>query len=245
MALVSVIIPYFGKKSFIQKTLTSVLNQTFQDFEIILIYDDENKDDLVYIKKILNENSKVKIIDNKKNLGAGLSRNLGIKKSSGSIIAFLDADDYWVPERLEKQINFMMEKNYKFTFCNYKKKNGKEINVFSKKSKVSYKDLLTDCEIGLSTVFLNKTEIVENLFPPLKTKEDLTAWLKITKKKVYAYNFPDYLVEWNYSKKSLSSNLFQKILDGFRVYNIYLKFNFLKSLYYLLLLSFNSIKRKI
>ena len=245
MALVSVIIPYFRKKSFIQKTLTSVLNQTFQDFEIILIYDDEKKDDLVYIKKILNHNPKVNIIDNNRNLGAGLSRNIGIRKSSGSIIAFLDADDYWVPERLEKQIKFMMEKNYKFTFCNYKKKNGKEIKVFSKKSKVTYYDLLTDCEIGLSTVLLNKTEIVKDLFPPLKTKEDLTAWLKITKKKVYAYNFPDYLVEWNYSKKSLSSNLFQKILDGFRVYNIYLKFNFLKSLYYLLLLSFNSIKRKI
>ena len=135
MALVSIIIPYFGKKSFIQKTLTSVLNQTFQDFEIILIYDDENKDDLAYIKKILNENSKVKIIDNKRNLGAGLSRNLGIKKSSGSIIAFLDADDYWVPERLEKQINFMMEKNYKFTFCNYKKKMAKKSMFLVKKAK--------------------------------------------------------------------------------------------------------------
>ena len=135
MALVSVIIPYFEKKSFIQKTLTSVLNQTFQDFEIILIYDDENKDDLVYIKKILNQNSKVKIIDNNRNLGAGLSRNLGIEKSSGSIIAFLDADDHWVPERLEKQINFMMEKNYKFTFCNYKKKMAKKSMFLVKEAK--------------------------------------------------------------------------------------------------------------
>ena len=244
MALVSIIIPYFGKKSFIQKTLTSVLNQTFQDFEIILIYDDENKDDLAYIKKILNENSKVKIIDNKRNLGAGLSRNLGIKKSSGSIIAFLDADDYWVPERLEKQINFMMEKNYKFTFCNYKKKNGKEINVFSKKSKVSYKDLLTDCEIGLSTVLLNKSIIENDLFPPLKTKEDYVAWLKVTKNNTFAHNFPEYLVEWNYAKDQLSSNFFQKIIDGFRVYFIYLKLSFLKSMFYLLVLGFNSIKRK-
>ena len=130
MALVSVIIPYFRKKSFIQKTLTSVLNQTFQDFEIILIYDDEKKDDLVYIKKILNQNPKVNIIDNNRNLGAGLSRNIGIRKSSGSIIAFLDADDYWVPERLEKQINFMMEKNYKFTFCNYKKKKWQRNQCF-------------------------------------------------------------------------------------------------------------------
>ena len=135
MALVSVIIPYFEKKSFIQKTLTSVLNQTFQDFEIILIYDDENKDDLVYIKKILNQNPKVKIIDNNRNLGAGLSRNIGIGKSSGSIIAFLDADDYWVPERLEKQINFMMKKNYKFTFCNYKKKMVKKSMFLVKKVK--------------------------------------------------------------------------------------------------------------
>ena len=116
--------------------------------------------------------------------------------------------------------------------------------MFLVKSKVSYEDLLTDCEIGLSTVLLNKTEIVENLFPPLKTKEDLTAWLKITKKQVYAYNFPECLVEWNYSKKSLSSNLFQKILDGFRVYNTYLKFNFLKSLYYLLLLLLILLKEK-
>ena len=135
MALVSVIIPYFGKKNFIKKTLTSVLNQSFQDFEIILIYDDENKDDLVYIKKILNQNPKVKIIDNNRNLGAGLSRNIGIGKSSGSIIAFLDADDYWVPERLEKQINFMMKKNYKFTFCNYKKKMVKKSMFLVKKVK--------------------------------------------------------------------------------------------------------------
>ena len=81
MALVSIIIPYFGKKSFIQKTLTSVLNQTFQDFEIILIYDDENKDDLVYIKKILNENNKVKATPaiNKKDSKPVKSKKISIK----------------------------------------------------------------------------------------------------------------------------------------------------------------------
>ena len=132
MAFVSVIIPYFKKKTFIERTLLSVLNQTFQDFEIILIYDDEIKKNLKLIKKIVGNNPKIKIIENKKNLGAGLSRNKGIKNSSGSIIAFLDSDDYWVPERLEKQINFMKKNNYKFTFCNYKK-NGKEINILVKK----------------------------------------------------------------------------------------------------------------
>ena len=127
MALVSVIIPYFKKRNFIEKTLESVLTQTFQDFEIILIYDDEDKDDLAFIKKLINNNPKIKIIENIKNLGAGVSRNKGIDNSSGSIIAFLDADDYWYPKRLEKQINFMIEKNYKFTFCNYKKKMVKKL----------------------------------------------------------------------------------------------------------------------
>ncbi len=245
MSLVSVIIPYFKKKKFIEKTLNSVLNQTYQNFEIILIYDDENKNDLKFIDSLVNKNPKIKIIENIKNLGAGLSRNIGIKNSSGSIIAFLDSDDYWMPDKLDKQINFMRKNNYKFTYCNYKKiNNDKEIPVFSKKKKVSFNDLLTDCNIGLSTVLLDKTIINENLFPPLKTKEDYTAWLKLTKNNLDAYNFPEYLVVWNYSEKSLSSNLKQKLIDGFKVYHYYMNFNIIKSLYYLFLLTINSIKRK-
>ena len=91
---------------------------------------------------------------------------------------------------------------------------------------------------------MDKSSIFENLFPPLKTKEDFTAWLKITRENIDAYNFPEYLVEWNYSKNSLSSNTLQKIYDGFKVYNIYMKFSTLKSFYYLFILSCNSIRRK-
>ena len=246
MALVSVIIPYYKKIDFIKKTLNSVLDQTFQDFEIILIYDDVNLDDLKFIEDLIKSNPKVKLIQNKKNLGAGLSRNLGIKNSSGKIIAFLDSDDCWKSDRLEKQLNFMMDKGYKFTFCNYEKiiNNKKKIEVLSKNKIVSHKQLLSDCEIGLSTVFLHRDIISEDLFPPLETKEDFVAWLKITKNNINAYNFPECLVEWNYSKNSLSSNFIQKLKDGFKVYFKYLNIGFFKSIFYLLLLSFNSIKRK-
>ena len=89
MALVSVIIPYYKKINQISKTLNSVLAQTFQDFEIILIYDDTDIHDLVYIKQSFSKNLKIKIVQNKKNYGAGISRNIGIKHSSGDIIAFL------------------------------------------------------------------------------------------------------------------------------------------------------------
>ena len=246
MALVSVIIPYYKKINQISKTLNSVLAQTFQDFEIILIYDDTNINDLVYIKESFSKNSKIKIVQNKKNYGAGMSRNIGIKHSSGSIIAFLDADDVWYSDKLEKQVKFMRENKYDFSFTNYFKKisNKKSIHVQSKKRKISYKDLLHDNEIGLSTVMLNKHIIKNELFPSLKTKEDYVAWLKLSKENYIAYNLNEFLSEWNFSSNSLSSNLIQKILDGFRVYYIHLNFNFLKSLFFLLRLSINSMSRK-
>jgi len=247
MPLVSVIIPYFKKIDYIKKSINSVLNQTFKDFEIILIYDDSELSDLSEIKREFNQNSKIKIIRNSNNLGAGISRNIGIENSTGKIIAFLDADDFWLPQKLEKQINFMIENKFDFTFCDYEKKisSKKTINVKSKKNKLNYNDLINSCDIGLSTVLLNKEIIKNELFPKLKTKEDYVAWLKITKENIYAYNLNESLVIWNNVENSLSSNFFQKISDGFKVYYIYEKFNILKSLYYLFKLSINSLKKKI
>ena len=246
MALVSVIIPYYKKINQINETLSSVLAQSFQDLEVILVYDDTEIRDLNIIKDKFKNNTKIKIIRNPKNLGAGISRNIGIKNSNAEYIAFLDSDDLWHHKKLEKQITFMKENNYDFTYCNYVKKKfgGKDINVDSIKKRITYEDLLSDCTIGLSTVIIKKRIIKEELFPPLKTKEDYTAWLKLTKNNFYAYNLPYSLVTWNYSKDSLSSSLIQKLKDGFIVYYKYEKFSFLKSIFYLLKLSINSLKRK-
>ena len=123
MPSVSIILPYYKKINYINNTIKSVLNQTYQDFEIILVYDDTQLEDLQKIKKEFQNNSKIKIIINKENLGAGISRNKGIENANGEIIAFIDSDDTWHPEKLAKQINFMRKNNYDFTFCNYEKKN--------------------------------------------------------------------------------------------------------------------------
>ncbi len=247
MPLVSIILPYFRKINYIKKSINSILSQSFKDFEIILVYDDENLHDLFIIESDFKNNPKIKIIKNKKNLGAGIARNVGIKHAKGEIVAFIDSDDFWLPNKLEKQTKFMQENNYDFTFCNYDKviSSKKTIKVKSSKSVLSYSDLLGSNEIGLSTVQLKKKIIFEELFPPLKTKEDYVAWLKLTKKNINAYNFPHNLVIWNKTKNSLSSNFYQKLSDGLAVFMIYEKFNFIKSIYYLLLLAINSIKRKI
>src|SRR6056300_1422137 len=93
--LISIIIPYYKKKKFISKTLKSILNQTYKNFEIIIIYDDIDFTELFYIKKLIKNNKKIKIIINKKNLGVSKSRNIGIKHSRGTYIAFIDSDDKW------------------------------------------------------------------------------------------------------------------------------------------------------
>mgnify|MGYP001398047454 FL=1 len=246
MSLVSIILPYYKKINYIANTLNSILNQTYQNFEIILVYDDTKLDDLLLIEHDFKNNPKIKVIKNARNLGAGISRNIGIKHSKGEIIAFIDADDLWLPNKLEKQTNFMKENNFQFTFCDYEKRisNNKVIKVISPKKFLDYNDLIKSNDIGLSTVQINKNIIPDDLFPSLKTKEDFVAWLKITKKKINAYNFSENLVIWNKVHNSLSSNFFQKISDGFKVYRDYEKFSLLKSLYFILILSKNSVKRK-
>ena len=247
MPLVSVIIPYFKKKQHIKNAIKSVLRQTFKNTEIIIIYDDINLEDYDYLINEFKNIKNIKIIRNTKNLGAGLSRNIGIKNANGEIIAFLDSDDLWLPNKLEDQLNFMLKNNYKFTFSNYEKKllSGKIIYVKSSKREFNYNDLLNSCDIGLSTVMLNKNLIGENFFPNLRTKEDYVAWLKITKNNTKAYNIEKSLVVWNQVEYSLSSNFLQKIFDGFKVYYVYEKFSLMKSIIFLLRLSLNSLKKKI
>jgi teichuronic acid biosynthesis glycosyltransferase TuaG len=247
MPLVSIILPYYKKINFFKETYKSIKNQNFKNFELIIIYDDQDLKDYYKILEIVKKNQKIKIFLNKKNLGAGLSRNFGIKKAQGKYIAFIDADDLWSKEKLKKQILFMRKNNYKFTCCNYSKKFKKNIIIDIKpKKKISYSDLIKNCQIGLSTVIIEKGLVNNKLFPNFKTQEDLAAWLKTMRlKKISCYTLGKKLVMWNYDSNSLSSNSFQKIFDAYRVFRLGEKISRLKSLIYVLRLSINSISRKI
>jgi teichuronic acid biosynthesis glycosyltransferase TuaG len=239
--------PYYKKKFFFITALNSVLNQTFQNFEIIIIYDDTNELDLSYILEKQKLDQRIKIIKNDKNIGAGLSRNKGISVSKGKYIAFLDCDDYWHQDKLETQMNFMKDKKVSFSFTSYNVINfNNEIIKYKKAPKIiKFKDLLLDCNIGLSTVMLEKNLIDSDCqFPNLKTKEDFVLWLKISQKTdLYGIDIP--LVKWRKLSNSLSSDTFQKLVDGFKVYNKYMEFNFIKSFYLVINLSINFIKKSL
>jgi len=241
--LVSIIIPYYRKEKYFKKTFYSAINQSYKNIEIIIIYDDSSKKELEYIKQITAPRKNVKILVNKKNIGAGFSRNKGIKKSKGEFIAFLDADDIWKKHKLKKQIRFMNVKKIDASFTAYEILNEQDVKVGLRKSeeKIDYKNLTFSCDIGLSTVVIRKKKLIESncSFPPLKTKEDYVLWLKLSKKGVNFYGIQEFLSFWKKSSNSLSSNLAQKLIDGFRVYFVYLKLGLLKSLFYLFMLSIN------
>jgi teichuronic acid biosynthesis glycosyltransferase TuaG len=231
--------PYRQKKEYVHKAIKSVMGQTYKKFELIIIFDDEKKDDLNFIRSITKNKKKIKIIINKKNIGAGAARNKGIRKAKGKYIAFIDSDDFWKPNKLEKQIKFIESNKYKFIFSSYLIKDGNKLKIRYAKKKLNYNDLLKSCDIGLSTVMLEKSIVSKNVFPKLNTKEDYVAWLKICKKRITAHGQKDIFVIWNNTKNSLSKPLMRKLIDAFKVYYSYEKLSLITSLIYVFRLSLN------
>ncbi len=248
MDLVSVIIPYFKKRHFIKETIVSVINQSYVNFEILIIYDDTNLNDFEFLQEISKLDNRIQIINNNGRLGAGPSRNKGIESSNGKYIAFIDADDTWAPDKLKDQISFMKKNNYQISHTSYFIVSEKKKVIGQRKARnlLSVDEILKSCDIGLSTVVIEKKVITKTTvkFPNLVTKEDFVFWLTLMKKNYKFYAYDSNLTNWTDSKNSLSSSTIQKLLDGFKVYNNYMHFNIIKSLYYLICLSLNYLKKK-
>ena len=243
--LIYVIITYYKKKNYIYSTLKSALNQSHKKIEVIIIYDDQDLSDFDHLKKIIKADKRVKIIINKKNQGVSISRNKGIKASKGKFITFLDADDIWNKNKLKFQLNFMRKNKCLISHTDYKIINSKNkiLGYMGVKKRLSYNDLIFSCDIGLSTVMISKKLKSKALFPNMITKEDYILWLKLSKR-FNIYGIQKNLGSWRKSDPSLSY-FWQKIKDAFTLYSKYEKFNLFKSLFFVLLLSLNFIKKSL
>ena len=241
MTLVSVIMPYYKKEFYVDESVQSILNQSYKNFELILVNDDiENKN---FINKMSNLDQRIRLVHNDKNLGAGLSRNKAIVLSKGEYVAFCDCDDLWKKDKLELQLNFMEKFNLSFSFTSYDiiDENNKFIKTRQAPKFVDFKKLRNSCDIGLSTI-ITKRKIFEGnkyQFSNLKTKEDYVLWLKFAQGGIEMRGLDQNLTSWRKTKNSLSSSIFQKLIDGYRVYRIHLRYGRLKSLFYLIILSIN------
>ena len=246
--LISIIIPVYNAEKFIEDTINTVINQTYDNYEIILIDDCSTDNSVNIINKYLNDN--IRLYKNKENIGVGLTRNVGIKHSKGDYIAFLDADDLWDKDKLEKQVKFMQDNNYVFTYTGYVFSNalgeptGKKIFV---PSKCNYNGYLKTTIIWTSTVMLDMNYFTkEDIYMPNQRRgEDGATWLKLLKKVDYAYGYNEILSRYRRTKNSLSSNKFKSIA---RVWNLYYKneeLGLFKSMYYFMHYSVNATRKRL
>lgn len=245
--LISIIIPVYNAEKFLDETINTVLNQTYTNFELILVNDGSNDKSVDVIKKYSDK--RIKLIDNKKNKGAALSRNDGIKKSKGRYICFLDADDLWEKEKLEKQINFMKEKDCAFSFTGYEFTNEKGIPTGKKvyiPKKLDYKSALKNTTISTITVMFDTEKISKELIYMDNVKsEDTATWWNILKSGYDAYGLNEILSFYRRSEGTLSSNKIEAIRRIWNLYRNVFKLGFFYSLYNFIFYAINAIKRRI
>lgn len=236
--IISIITPAYKCKSTILETYESIKAQTFSSWEWIVVEDCSGDDTYEYIESLTQNDSRVVLLQTPKNSGAAIARNIGIEYAQGRYIAFLDADDLFVPTKLEKQIRFMSDNGYAFTFTNYNLlyASGTLKTCVVKKEFVNYKMLLKSNYIGCLTVIYD-TKILGKVFMPLdcEKREDHGAWLDITRNHINAYRLGESLSIYRIGKKSVSSSKIKMIKYQYRLYRKHEKFNVFKSCWFVLL----------
>ena len=233
-----------NSSKYIIECLESVINQTYKNIEIIVV-DDFSQDNSLELVKNIKDN-RIKVIELKQNVGAGMARNKGIEAATGDYIAFLDSDDYWVLDKLERQVQFMKENNYTFIYGGYDYlKNGRRKKAKVPKS-VNYNQLLKNHTVFTSTVMLNMEHLKkEDIFMPnLRRGQDYGTWWNILKKGITAYAITDTIAIYRVGEKSLSSNKFKATN---RTWHLFKRENLslIKRLFYFSCYSFNAVKRRI
>ena len=241
--LISIVLTYYKKREYVNRTLQSILLQNYKNFELIFVYDDSDLKDYKYIKKILIKFKKKKVLFNKKNLGVSQSRNKALKICKGKYIAFIDADDIWTKSKLSKQLKIMQKNllNFSFTSYNVINNQNKLINKRFVSNDPSYASLQKKNIIGLSTVMFRREILKDVKFPNLKTQEDFAVWLNLLKKGHKLSHIKNLLSSWRKIDDSLSSNNLQKVIDAFKLYYTYQNKNLTLSIYSVIVLGYNKL----
>lgn len=205
--LVSIITPNYNSGKFLEQTIEQVFSQTYTNWEMIIV-DDCSTDRSYEIAQQYGENDlRFKFIRMEKNSGAAICRNKAIELAKGEYIAFLDSDDVWLPEKLEKQIRFMKAKDCDFSFSEYEHidENGKSLGVKAKViNRLTYWKLMLHTFTGCLTVMYNQQRIGKIYGPNVKRNEDKALFLKVLKKTKKACGIKEVLALYRISGNSAS-----------------------------------------
>lgn len=224
--LVSIIVPVYNIEKYIRETMDCVREQTYENWELLLVEDCSTDNTVQVIEEYLAgvSDERIRLIRQDANVGAARTRNRGLEEARGRYIAYLDADDLWLPDKLQHQLAFMERKQAVFSFTSYEfadeegRGTGKVVKV---PETLTYKEALKNTTIFTTTVMFDTDKISkELLIMPVIKSEDTALWWKILRSGYVAFGLNENLVKYRRAGKSLSSNKLEAIR---RIWNLYRK----------------------
>lgn len=232
--LVSIIVPTYNTEKFILKTLESVQNQTYQNWEMILADDASTDKTVVIIEEFAQKDNRIKLFKLQENRGNGFARNAALEKATGKYIAYLDADDLWFPEKLEKQIQFLKANNLHFTFSFYDSIDEEGNNLkrrVESPNPLTYKQLFFCNYVGNLTAIYDSDYFGKIILETSQKRQDWRIWLTILKQIKIAKPVPESLAFYRIRKDSVSSSKFKLIKHNFGVYREFHGNNFVIAIF--------------
>ena len=220
---VTVITPSYNSAKYISETVRSVQNQTYDDWEMIIVDDCSQDNTCEIIESFIEKDNRIRLIKQETNQGAGAARTLAMRNSTGKYIAYLDADDIWLPDKLEKQIKFMREKKAGFSCTSYEviDDKGNDLNKqIHMLPKVDYVGFLTNNLLQTVGIMVD-TEIVDKeclVMPDIRRRQDAATWLQILKAGHDCYGLDEVLAQYRRTDNSLSSNKVKAVKGVWSLY---------------------------
>jgi len=246
--LVSVIMPCYNMERFIAYTIQSVQQQTYSQWELCIVDDASTDGTANVVQAFCAQDDRIHFFVKPKHSGIANTRNQCLKMAKGRFFAFLDSDDMWHPEKLERQLQFMTERKIGFSYSSYDcvdesgKPTGKVVNAAGN---LDYNAYLHNTIIGCSTVMLDTEKVGEVVVPNFRTSEDTATWLNILKKGYLAYAIEQPLTSYRIRQHSASSNKLKASYDLWRVYRQNEKLPLFKALECFFCYAFNAIKKRL
>lgn len=232
-ALVSIVMPAYNCADFLGIALDSVIKQTYQNWELIIVDDCSTDNTQDIVREYQSKDSRIKYHRLEENSGAAVARNTAVELTKGKYLAFLDSDDVWFPEKLTKQITFMELNNYLFTCTSYTKidEKGKYLDrTIGVRKHSNYNDILKK-NPGNSTVIYNAEEIGKITIPNIRKRNDYVMWLSVIKKAGMLYGMEEPLACHRIRKGSLSKKKVNLVGYHWKVYRSIEKLSILRSGY--------------
>ncbi len=247
MSLVTIITPNYNTADFIGETIESVLAQTFDDWEMIIVDDASTDNSREIIQAYADKDKRIKPVFLKENGGQGKARNIATDLASGQYIAFLDSDDIWHPEKLERHLNFIKKEKAVFSHTSYGfiDEEGKNIlkDFHVSAHPVTYKDLLKRTEISCLTAMYDVQKIGKFYMPNLRRKQDYGLWLAILKKGYVSHPLDEVLAWYRQRRISTTSNKKKLIIEHFRFLRNVEKLSVFQSVFYTFYWGWNGLKK--